>query len=80
MSESNVVQPGRYRHYKGGEYEVMGVAIHSETDELMVVYRCLYGDRGLWEARSASTATGVSDGGTMHGGGADSPVCLSWKS
>ena len=40
--------PGRYRHYKGGEYEVIGVARHSETDERLVVYRPLYGDSGLW--------------------------------
>ena len=43
-----MVQPGRYRHYKGHEYEVLGVARHSETDEEYVVYRALYGDRGLW--------------------------------
>src|SRR5262245_59309256 len=40
--------PGRYQHYKGGFYEVLGVARHSETDEELVVYRPLYGDRGLW--------------------------------
>lgn len=40
--------PGRYRHFKGGEYEVLGVARHSETDERVVVYRPLYGDGGLW--------------------------------
>jgi hypothetical protein len=39
---------GRYRHYKGGEYEVIGVARHSETLEPMVVYRPLYGAGGLW--------------------------------
>lgn len=39
---------GRYRHYKGGEYEVIGVARHSETLEPMVVYRPLYNDTGLW--------------------------------
>ncbi|MET0517532.1 MAG: DUF1653 domain-containing protein [Burkholderiaceae bacterium] len=39
---------GRYRHYKGGEYEVVGVARHSETLEPMVVYRALDGDGGLW--------------------------------
>ena len=39
---------GRYRHYKGGEYTVIGVARHSETDELLVVYRPEYGERGLW--------------------------------
>ena len=39
---------GRYRHYKGGEYEVIGVARHSETLEPMVVYRPLYNESGLW--------------------------------
>lgn len=39
---------GRYRHYKGGEYEVFGVARHSETLEPVVVYRPLYNDSGLW--------------------------------
>lgn len=41
-------RPGRYRHYKGREYEVVGVARHSETLEALVVYRPLYGDFGLW--------------------------------
>ena len=41
-------QPGRYRHYKGNEYEVMGTARHSETEEPLVVYRTLYGDFSLW--------------------------------
>jgi hypothetical protein len=39
---------GRYRHYKGGEYDVYGVARHSETDEALVVYRPLYGEGALW--------------------------------
>lgn len=39
---------GRYRHYKGGEYEVVGAARHSETLEPLVVYRPLYNDSGLW--------------------------------
>ena len=39
---------GRYRHYKGGEYEVVGVARHSETLEPLVVYRPLYNDSGWW--------------------------------
>ena len=43
-----MVQPGRYRHYKGHEYEVLGVARHSETEEEYVVYHALYGDRVLW--------------------------------
>lgn len=40
--------PGRYRHYKGQEYEVIGTARHSETEEELVVYRAEYGERGLW--------------------------------
>lgn len=40
--------PGRYRHFKGNEYEVLGVARHSETDERLVVYRPLYGASELW--------------------------------
>lgn len=39
---------GRYRHFKGNEYEVLGIARHSETEEEMVVYRALYGEGGLW--------------------------------
>ena len=42
------IKPGRYRHFKGKEYEVLGVARHSETEEELVVYRALYGDFGLW--------------------------------
>jgi hypothetical protein len=42
------IEPGRYRHYKGNFYQVLGVARHSETDELLVVYRPLYGAGELW--------------------------------
>jgi hypothetical protein len=42
------IEPGRYRHYKGNDYVVVGVARHSETDEELVVYRPLYGEKGLW--------------------------------
>lgn len=42
------IAAGRYRHYKGGEYEVIGVARHSETLEVVVVYRPLYNASGLW--------------------------------
>ncbi|GAB3018804.1 DUF1653 domain-containing protein [Bowmanella dokdonensis] len=46
MSQS--VVPGRYRHYKGKDYQVVGVARHSEDESLLVVYRPLYGDGALW--------------------------------
>ena len=41
-------RPGRYRHYKGLEYRVLGIARHSETRDALVVYQALYGERGLW--------------------------------
>ena len=42
------LQPGRYRHYKGKDYIVLGVVRHSETEEQLAVYRTDYGDRSLW--------------------------------
>lgn len=39
---------GRYRHYKGREYELVALAKHADNDEPLVVYRCLYGEYGLW--------------------------------
>ena len=42
------IKTGRYRHFKGNEYEVLYIARHSETEEEMVVYRALYGERGVW--------------------------------
>ena len=42
------IPPGRYRHFKGREYEVLAIARHSETEEVMVVYRALYGECGIW--------------------------------
>lgn len=45
---SEEIKPGKYRHFKGNEYEVLYTAKHSETLEEMVVYRALYGDHGIW--------------------------------
>lgn len=42
------LKPGKYRHFKGMEYELLGVATHSETLEPMVIYRALYGDHAIW--------------------------------
>ncbi len=44
----SLVKLGKYRHYKGQEYDVVGIAKHTETEESLVVYRALYGERGLW--------------------------------
>ena len=43
-----MIKIGKYRHFKGNEYEVIDVAKHSETQEDYVVYRALYGEKGLW--------------------------------
>lgn len=48
MNKINEIKLGRYRHFKGGEYEVIGFAKHSETQEEMVVYRALYGAGEIW--------------------------------
>jgi len=53
------VHPGRYRHYKGNEYTVLGVARHSETLEELVVYRQEYGDHELWVRPAAMFAETV---------------------
>lgn len=59
----DAVRPGRYRHYKGNEYTVVGVARHSETHEELVVYRPEYGDGGLWVRPLAMFAETVTVGG-----------------
>ena len=51
------IKPGRYRHFKGNEYQVIGMARHSETEEEMVVYRPLYGEGGLWARPAAMWST-----------------------
>lgn len=53
---------GKYRHFKGGEYEVIEIAIHSETLEEYVVYRQLYGDKKLW-IRPKDMFFGVTEDG-----------------
>lgn len=58
------IRPGRWRHFKGGEYEVLTVARHSETQEQMVVYRALYGERGVWVRPAAMWLETVRCGGT----------------
>jgi hypothetical protein len=60
------IRLGRYRHYKGNEYTVIGVALHSETHEELVVYRPEYGDHGLWVRPKAMFLESVTvDGQTM---------------
>ena len=59
----STIKPGRYRHFKGNEYEVIGTARHSETLEELVVYRALYGEYGLWVRPAAMwTETVERDG------------------
>lgn len=60
------IKPGKYRHFKGNLYEVIGVANHSETMEPMVVYRALYGEHGLW-VRPAAMWEEVVDRDGYHG-------------
>ena len=61
------ITPGRYRHFKGNEYEVLTIARHSETTEPMVVYKALYGDGGVW-VRPADmwNETVIKDGVTFQ--------------
>ena len=61
-----MVEPGRYRHYKGNEYEVVGMVRHSETLEWMVLYRARYGDGGLWVRPAAMFAENVTIAGKMQ--------------
>ena len=57
---------GRYRHFKGKEYEVIGIAVHSETMEPMVVYRALYGEMGLWVRPAAMWNETVERDGVIY--------------
>jgi hypothetical protein len=57
------IRTGRWRHFKGGEYEVLGVVRHSETLEPLVLYRALYGEGGLWVRPHAMFVAMVELGG-----------------
>lgn len=60
------VKPGRYRHFKGNEYQVLYNARHSETMEELVVYKALYGDGGIWVRPAAMFCETVTrDGKTV---------------
>ena len=48
QKNQNTVPQGIYRHYKGSLYQILHTAKHSETEETLVVYRCLYGEYGVW--------------------------------
>lgn len=56
-------RPGLYRHYKGNDYQVLGLARHTETEEAVVVYQALYGARGLWVRPAAMFNETVEIGG-----------------
>ena len=56
-------RPGRYRHYKGNEYRVLGLARHSETLEVLVVYDALYGERGRWVRPAAMFSETIEQAG-----------------
>lgn len=60
------LQKGKYRHFKGKKYELIDIALHSETLEPMVVYRALYGEKGLW-VRPASMWTEEVHRNGYHG-------------
>lgn len=60
------LKPGIYQHFKGNRYELIALASHSETLEPMVVYRALYGERGLW-VRPAAMWTELIDRDGYHG-------------
>jgi len=62
----SAIRPGRYRHFKGKEYQLLFTALHSETGEEMVVYRALYGEGGVWVRPAAMWEEEISRDG-YHG-------------
>ena len=65
LGQLPAIELGRYRHYKGGEYEVIGIARHSESQEPLVLYRPLYDDSGLWVRPYAMFIESVPADGVM---------------
>lgn len=59
MEHENPIEPGVYRHFKGGRYEVIGVGTHTETGEALVFYRTLYGERSFWVRPASAFAERV---------------------
>ena len=62
----NTIKPGRYRHFKGNEYEVLYTARHSETLEEMVVYRALYGEGTIWVRPAFMWSDEIEFGGILQ--------------
>lgn len=60
------IKPGIYRHYKGNRYQVLFLARHSETEEMMVIYKALYGDGGIWARPASMWGEMVTVNGTMR--------------
>lgn len=74
MNDTGAFVAGHYRHYKGQHYEVVLVANHSETEEPLVIYRCLYGDFSWWARPLAMFAESV-----LIDGESVPPICLYWS-
>jgi hypothetical protein len=66
MDPAAEIKPGRYRHFKGNEYEVLLTATNSETMEPMVVYRALYGEGGVWVRPASMWDEEVTRGGVTY--------------
>lgn len=60
------IKLGKYRHFKGNEYEVLALAKHSETGEEMVVYRALYGEKAVWVRPAAMWNEQVERDGIVY--------------
>lgn len=65
MSQTQLITPGRYKHYKGNLYDVYEVATHSEDESKLVVYRPCYGEKALWVRPLAMFVETVERDGTV---------------